>query len=65
MKKIYTGYKDIAQVSLIFILTVFCIVYPVLFKKKGKFALLGMSVDGQVPLSITPPWLIRNINNQS
>lgn len=31
LKNIYIGYRDIAQVTLIFILTVFCRVYPVLF----------------------------------
>lgn len=52
----YIGYRDTAQVSFIFIQTLFCRVCPILFKKKGDFALLVMSVDGQVPLSITPPW---------
>lgn len=37
---------------LIFTGTFLQIFYPVLFKKKGEFLLLGMSADGQVPLSI-------------
>lgn len=47
---------DIAQVSLLFILTLFCRVCPVLLKKKGEFVLLDMSADGQVPLSIIYLW---------